>query len=108
MLDVIAAQHVERRKYSSTHARVYRIDQIKQHPAQKKRPRRKKDRGALWRLPGSFRAFLEKKEAVPGGREDPVLPGKKEKVPLPKKFAFLREKAAPKKAGAKPASPAMI
>jgi murein DD-endopeptidase MepM/ murein hydrolase activator NlpD len=97
MIDVIAAQQVERRKYSAVHARIYRIDQIKQHPAHKKRFRLKKNTGALRRL---F-AFLKKGAAPDGGetavpREKPVLkaagrPPRPPKKPVSPSRAFLNQ-----------------
>jgi murein DD-endopeptidase MepM/ murein hydrolase activator NlpD len=109
MLDVIAAQRVERRKYSSVHPRVYRIDQIKQHPAHKKRPHLRKRAGVRRRFAAFLNVFsgvfLKEKDAGLDGRESPVLPDAEQKNALPKKAAFSRKTPAPKKAGGKPASP---
>ena len=106
MLDVIAAQRVERRKYSAVHARVYRIDQIKQHPAHKKRGRLKKGRGTRrWfamrftaRLAARFAAFFNAfSNALPGkkgaeldGGVSSVLSNGEQSDALPKRAASSR------------------
>jgi murein DD-endopeptidase MepM/ murein hydrolase activator NlpD len=104
MLDVIAAQRVERRRYSSVHARVYRIDQIKQHPAHKKHARLKKGGGIGPRFAAFFTAFLKKKDAG----EDPAILNGKQTDALPKKAAFLRKTPVSETAVKKPVSPARV
>jgi murein DD-endopeptidase MepM/ murein hydrolase activator NlpD len=108
MIDVIAAQRVERRKYSSVHTRVYRIDQIQQRPAHKKRARLKKIR----RIPRWFAFFnafsnilSEKKDAGLDGGKNSARPGGGQKDAPPQKAVFSRKTPAPKAAGKKPASP---
>jgi murein DD-endopeptidase MepM/ murein hydrolase activator NlpD len=113
MLDVIAAQRVERRKYSSVHARMYRIEQIKQHPVYKKRPHLKKRGGIRQYFVALFNVFSKKKNAGLDGGENFVRPGGEQKSTLPKKAAFVWKKpasikAGEKKAGKKPVSPAGV
>jgi murein DD-endopeptidase MepM/ murein hydrolase activator NlpD len=104
MLDVIAAQRVECRKRSSVHARVYRIDQIKQHPAPKRRARLKKGKGGGQGFAAFFTAFLKKKDA---GEDSAILDGKQTDA-LPKKAAFLRKTPVSKTAAKKPVSPVRV
>ncbi|MDR2052531.1 MAG: M23 family metallopeptidase [Treponema sp.] len=108
MLDVIAAQRVERRKYSSVHARIYRIDQIKQHPARKKRARLKKSGGVRRHLAAFLNVFSKKKEAESGIRQGSAFFNGELKNAVPQKAAFLRRTTASKKTGGKSASPLKI
>jgi murein DD-endopeptidase MepM/ murein hydrolase activator NlpD len=108
MLDVIAAQRVERRKYSSVHARIYRIDQIKQHPAHKKRSRLKKRGGLRRRFAAFFDAFSNNEAAKSGTGESSVFSVGEQKNTLPRKAAFLRKTPASKKAVKKTVSPVKV
>ncbi|MDR0761130.1 MAG: LysM peptidoglycan-binding domain-containing protein, partial [Treponema sp.] len=69
MIDIIAAQRVERRKIFPRRARIHHIDQVKQRPARKNNTGVKKLRkrgGGFWR----FKGFLKPLPDVPAGREN--------------------------------------
>jgi murein DD-endopeptidase MepM/ murein hydrolase activator NlpD len=105
MLDVITAQHIERRKYFAAHARIYRIDQVKQHPVHKKRLRLKKRGGLRRRFTAFFGVFSKKEEAKSGVEKSSVFSEGEPKDTPSQKEGFSRKTLASKKAVKKPASP---
>jgi murein DD-endopeptidase MepM/ murein hydrolase activator NlpD len=108
MLDVIAAQRVERRRYSSVPARIYRIDQIKQRPARKKRLRLKKRGDSGRRFDAFFDVFPKKEKAKPATGKSSVFPGGEEKNAPSQQDIFARKTPDSKKAVKPPASPLRV
>jgi murein DD-endopeptidase MepM/ murein hydrolase activator NlpD len=116
MIDVIAAQHIERRTYVPRRARIYRVDQVKQRPARKKRARLKKPGGVPERpkriLNPLSGVFARKKDAGLNGGES-LLPPKEGQENFPRKKAalpwkFFKKSPALKTAGKKPPSAAAV